>query len=206
PANTGEIVVDVKTGQFDPDNRIKTDLLTLEQLSATGSIGLVNLADITTYGFPDAQTTTERTGTDFGYLWSSGGFGNFTTPDNGFGGWASQNAELSTWASTERNQGRLVHLTNPTMEEIQTAARITNRAQLIDAFNDAESIATAGTRPGHATENNGPSQRIRRMVAGSIIYFKSEAAGRDLYSVMIVRSLNTASPRRMELLIKSDLN
>src|SRR5690606_35168909 len=136
------------TGQFDPDNRIKTDLLTLEELNTTRPNGLVDLAGINSYGFDNAQTTMERTSTDFAYLWSSSSNANFIAMNNtGFSGWASINNIVTTWSTAERNPGTFVQLSNPTAAEILTAARITNRAQLIDAYNQAE--ADVASRPGY---------------------------------------------------------
>lgn len=218
PANTGEMVVDIKTGKLtDPENHLNLQEMAIETLAGdlTSPRGLVNLADFSMYGLGDATSPTRRTSTDFAYIWSTAtgtNFGNFMAMSASFGGWASINNLITAdppagWAAAERNIGEFVHLENTTPDELLAAVRIKNRTEMIAAYEQAKIDVIS--RPDYDASFHGPGDRVRRMTPGSVIYFKSEAPGREsLYSVMIVRGLSTASNtnRMMELLIKSDLN
>lgn len=217
-SNSGEMVVDIKTGKLTEE----TDYLNVQDMeietlagNLTDSRGLVNLADFSTYGLGDATNTEARKSTDFGYIWSTAtgtDFGNFIAMGASFSGWKSINDVITGtppagWTADERNAGEFIHLENATLEDLLTAAQIKTKDELIAAYEQAKAEVTS--QPDYDVTFHGPGTRVRRMAPGSVVFFKSEAPGREsLYSVMIVKGLSTASNtnRRMELIIKSDVN
>ena len=214
-SSSGSMIIDAKTGQFNPNELVKTGNLTIEAAAAATSRGLVDFASISTYGFNEATTAEIRKGTDIAYIWStasSTNYGNFIPMKSSMTGWStiessSGTGALNAWAAEERNEGDLIHFDNATDAELQEFANIMTRDQLIAAYNKAK--VDVVNRANYDPLINGPTTnaRIRRPEPTSIIFFKSGNPDRDLYAVMVVNSLSTSSTtnRRMELLIKSDL-
>lgn len=212
---SGSITVDAKTGKFDTSDLVKTGNLAIEAVAVGTSRGLVDFASLSTYGFNEAITSTIRKETDIAYVWSSAtgtNYGNFIPMQASMTGWAAIEASngtgaLNAWTADERNGGALIHFDNASDAELQAFANIMTRSQLIAAYENAKIDVI--NRPNYDLAFNGPANnaRIRRPESKSIIFFKSNNPDRDLYAVMVVNSLNTssASNRRMELLIKSDL-
>src|SRR5690606_12383382 len=79
-----------------------------------------------------------------------------------------------------------IHYHDASAAEIQAVQNITSRDELIAAYNQA--VTDVVNRPeGYTSTDNGPANRVRRMEAGSIVFFKSSS--RDLHAIMIVNEV-----------------
>lgn len=171
-------------------------------LSPEGNTYHVDLATITRH---DPASADANPGSiDMLNLWSGTGFVNFMAPTSG---------AVTSWGSSSRivdweirNPGTFIHIESPTAEERATFEALTDRDRLVEAFHELE--ATIASRPGYDDVRHGPSIRVRYMAPGSIVYFKSEAPGRNLYAAIDVINVTPGSANGrefLELLIKSNL-
>ena len=137
-------------------------------------------------------------------LWSGAGYVNFMAPTSGAVTAWGASKPIADWEI--RNDGVFVRLDLPTNDEIAAFDNLIDREGLVAAFNHAEANVTS--RPGYDEDNNGPSIRVRRLIDGDIVYFKSNAPGRNLYAAMRVISVTPGSSNGrevVELQVKSNL-
>lgn len=162
----------------------------------------LDLASIARFDPTTVQGNEERV--DVLNLWSGAGFVNFMTPTSGAVTAWGASKPIADWDI--QNDGVFVRLDLPTADENEIFDNLIDRDGLVAAFNDAEADVTL--RPGYDEDNNGPSIRVRRLIDGDIVYFKSNAPGRNLYSAMKVISVIPGSSNGrevVELQIKSNL-
>ena len=189
-----------------PDPQVlKHGELVIGGWSASGPEGNtlhVDLASITRYD-PGSAATTQGT-IDILNLWSAVNNANFMTPSaSGVTGWGAT-SPIVDW--TQRNDGTLIKVDSPTTEELETFEGLVNRDLLVAAFEAA--AAAAPTRPDYTETYNGPANRIRDIKEGDIVYFKSNAEGRNLYAAIEIRSIVPGSSNGREtvtIFVKSNL-
>ncbi|WP_461532966.1 hypothetical protein [Sinomicrobium sp.] len=170
-------------------------------LGPEGDTYHVDLANIKRHDPESADQV--KSSIDMLNLWSGVGHANFMAPSNGaVTAWGSS-TRIADWSV--RNSGTFVRLSNPTQAENDTFDELSTRQSLIDAYNAAVSNITS--RSGYELQNNGPATRVRRMEPGDIIYFKSNASGRNLYAAIRVDDITLGSSNGREvidILVKSN--
>src|SRR5690606_10026396 len=120
---------------------------------------------------------------------------------------------VTAWGSSSRivdwpvrNDGTFIHIEAPTADDLATFAALTNRDRLVAAYEELE--ANIASRPDYEAARHGPSNRVRYMDAGSIVYFKSNQEGRNLYAAIEVINVTpgTSNGREVvEIRVKSNL-
>ncbi|NGM61303.1 DUF4843 domain-containing protein [Sphingobacterium sp. SGG-5] len=205
--SAGSLTMEAKTGQFDPTEIVNSGALTIGGWY-TGTC-LVDLASIARYKETDL-TPDMRNNIDFISLWSgSGQYLRFLSLHNtaiDVGGVGTTNRIRDNWSTAERNQGELIHYQNASEAEIQAVMNLTTRDQLIAAYESAK--VDVMNRTGYNVDDHGPGAAVRRTDAGSIVFFKSNQPGRDLYAVILVNNITLGSSNGREtvdLFIKSNL-
>lgn len=228
-SNTGEIVADVKTGKFDPGSILRSGALTIGGWSTGGThakrgAALVDLANIESY--TQAQVTANtalRNNIDFINLFRGGTAlrTRFVTieaspdrPSPGVtSGYGITNDIYDNWSSAERNGGTFVHYQNATETEIQDVMDLLTRDQLVNAYNQA--VANVPTRSGYSLAYHGAGSSVESISqpqpnTRSIVFFKSNEPGRDLYAAIVVNSLTVDASNNgreiFEVFVKSHLN
>lgn len=212
----GALTMEAKTGQFDAGTILNSGALTIGGWSTLGPAGatcLVDLASIKTY--TTATATAEfRNNIDMINLWAGSGYTNFISIHDpvieSTSGWASTatGQAVGKWSPSERNKGELIHYHEASEQEIQNVMNLTTRDQLIAAYEAAANNVAA--RPqGYDILENGPGSRVRKMDGGSLVFFKSNQPGRDLYAVIIVNNMTPSTGgngrETVEVFIKSHL-
>ena len=153
----------------------------------------VDLANIKR--FDPAGADAAKGSIDLLNLYSAGGYSNFMTPSNGaVTAWGSS-SRIADWNT--RNSGTFICLSNPTQAEIDRFESLVSRQTLVNAYNNAAANITS--RSGYDALINGPATRVRSMQAGDIIYFKSNASGRNLYAAIRVDDITLGSSNGREV-------
>lgn len=179
-------------------------LLTIGGWSTLGPEGNtyhVDLATISRFDPASADANYERI--DLLNLWSGSGFVNFMAPTSAVTAWGSS-SRIVDWPV--RNDGTFIHIEAPTADDLATFAALTNRDRLVAAYEELE--ANIASRPDYEAARHGPSNRVRYMDAGSIVYFKSNQEGRNLYAAIEVINVTpgTSNGREVvEIRVKSNL-
>lgn len=153
----------------------------------------VDLAQIKRYD-PDGADAVQGS-IDMLNLYSAGGYSNFMTPSNSaVTAWGSS-SRIVNW--TKRNSGTFVCLSSPTQAEKDTFDGLVSRQTLVQAYNNAN--ANISSRSGYDVLKNGPATRVRSMQPGDIIYFKSNATGRNLYAAIRIDDITLGSSNGREV-------
>lgn len=187
---------------------LKAGELTFGGYSASGPEGATFLVDLATISRQTVATAIPGN-IDLISMWSGGGYANFFppgAPDGTLNLWGGSKPMLE-WP--QRNEGVYMHILGATSAELTAFDNLMTRDQLIQAFESTQLGMNITSRPDYTVSINGPSTRIQKMDAGSIVYYKSTSEGRNLYAAMKIISVTltgTISGREVIVMqVKSNL-
>src|SRR5690606_34852586 len=148
-----------------------------------------NFVDLTNYYIYTVDGANVNQGAiDMILLHSAGSNMNLFTPTSTrFTGWGSTKHIPTEW--TQRNDGVLMRLPNPSIDELALFENASSVSDLLTAYSYYASTIT--DRPGYNSTNDGPATSIRQVDAGGLVVYYS--VEREVISIFKVKAVEIAS-------------